>query len=105
MREAHDPDAPIPLNRRAQSRAPAHGEAIATFTGPHGFAALARVSFRDTSDEGLGIRCPLAVEPGAIATLTSVQPGRATESAVVVRCAARGGAFHVGLRRLHAPAA
>ncbi|MCL4741571.1 MAG: hypothetical protein KJZ54_05135 [Phycisphaerales bacterium] len=105
VRETRDPDAPIPLNRRTADRAPALGEAIATFTGPHGFAALARVRLRDASPQGLGVRSPLAVEPGAIATLTPVQPGGAAHSAIVVRCTGRAGAYHLGLRRLHTPAA
>ncbi|MCW5774968.1 MAG: hypothetical protein KIS87_00790 [Phycisphaeraceae bacterium] len=105
VREAIDPDAPIPFNRRAADRGPALGEAIATFTGPHGFAALARVRLRDSSEGGLGLRSPLAVEPGAIATLTPVHAGGLPESAIVVRCTGRAGAYHLGLRRLSAPAA
>ncbi|MCE7971001.1 MAG: hypothetical protein DYG93_04985 [Leptolyngbya sp. PLA2] len=105
VRETIDPDAPIPFNRRTSDRGPAVGEAIATFTGPHGFAALARVRLRDRSAGGLGVRCPLAVEPGAIATLTPVQAGGMPESALVVRCTGRAGAYHLGLRRLCMPAA
>ncbi|HRQ74034.1 MAG TPA: hypothetical protein PLU35_13490, partial [Phycisphaerales bacterium] len=105
VRDAIDPEAPIPFSRRTTDRAPARGEAIATFTGPHGFAALARVRLRDTSTGGLGVRSPLPVEPGAIATLTPVQSGGAPESAIVVRCTGRAGAYHLGLRRLSAPAA
>ncbi len=105
VRDTVDPDAPIPFNRRTSERAPALGEAIATFTGPHGFAALARVRLRERSADGLGVRSPLAVDPGAIATLTPVQAGGTPESAIVVRCTGRAGAYHLGLRRLSTPAA
>ena len=105
VRDVVDPDAPIPFNRRTADRTPARGEAIATFTGPHGFAALARVRLRDASPTGIGVRSPLAVQPGAVATLTPVQPGGTSQSAIVVRCTGRAGAYHLGLRRLHTPAA
>jgi hypothetical protein len=93
---------PMRLERRGTIRLPASGGMVATFRGPGGRVGLTPVELLDTSDGGLGLRSPVAIEPGMTVTLRDPRTRQPWSDAACVRCtrepAADGGGYRVGLR-------
>ena len=89
---------PMRLDRRGALRLPACGEMVATFRGADGRIGLTRVEMIDASDGGLGLRSPVAIEPGMSVTLRDARTRQPWTDAACVRCAREPGGYRVGLR-------
>lgn len=83
------------VERRTGERVKARGQGVATFIDPDGRLWLTRVTLVDRSVDGIGIRCPVRVTPGA--SFRCSVDGR-IDSGSVAHTRGRGGAYRVGLR-------
>lgn len=87
--------APAAPERRGTERVRARGQGVATFVDPDGRLWLTRVTLVDRSGDGLGVRCPVKVAPGA--TVRCSVDGK-LEFGSVAHTRGRGGAYRLGLR-------
>lgn len=101
MRYVADPDAPMSVtqsDRRKTPRREMKGGAMAVFSSGLGAGTLVRVSLRDASWTGIGIKCPVKVEPGACVSLVPDDSMWPRQTGIVVRCEPDDeGGFLVGL--------
>ena len=88
---------PFRFERRAGGRMPGDGEAMAAFYDEDGALSLTRVTLVDSSRNGLGLVCPVEVEPGARFCLYSRNTPLPHSTGVVVRCRPEGEDWRVGL--------
>jgi hypothetical protein len=94
-----EPDlAALRLERRLAERRPVRGGAMAAFFDEDGALSLTRVELVDASGGGMGLRCPVAVEPGVRFSLYSGTIPLPHTTGVVARCEEEGEEFRVGLR-------
>ncbi len=96
---------PMRLERRGSARVPARGEMVATFRGADGRIGLTRVELVDSSDGGVGLLSPVAIEPGMTVTLRDARTRQPWTDAACVRCTREVGGYRVGLRLGHRLAA
>lgn len=89
---------PMRIERRGSARLAASGEMVATFRGADGRIGLTRVEMVDTSDGGLGLVSPVAIEPGMSVTLRDARTRQPWTDAACVRCVREVGGYRVGLR-------
>lgn len=85
------------LERRGADRARARGHGIGTFVDPDGRLWLTRVTLVDRGGEGMGVRCPVPVAPGASFHL-SIEGSMTPVEGVVAHARGLGGAYRLGLR-------
>lgn len=95
---SNEPFNPMRLERRGSARLPASGELVATFRGADGRVGLTRVEMVDTSDGGVGLLSPVAIEPGMSVTLRDARTRQPWTDAACVRCVREVGGYRVGLR-------
>lgn len=100
-----DNRASFPFDRRRGARWPAVGEPMAVFTNADGHTFLTRVELLDAGDRGVGILCPIPVEPGMSVTLHTRSLIAPQVIGVVTRCEHHGEVFRVGIRGSAARAA
>lgn len=89
---------PFRFERRVEGREAVTGEAMAAFYDEDGALSLTRVRLLDESVHGLGLECPVPVEPGVRFSLHARGRVLAHTTGVVARCDARGESWRVGLR-------
>lgn len=89
---------PMRLERRSSVRLPARGDLVATYRGADGRVGLTPVDLVDTSDGGVGVRSPVAIEPGMTVTLRDARTRQPWSDAACVRCTREGSGYRVGLR-------
>jgi hypothetical protein len=91
------PNQSFKIDRRTSERVRRTGAAMAAFFDEDGALSLTRVELVDVSEGGMGLVCPVDVEPGVRFSLywgTS----HPHSTGVVVRCSPEGEDFRVGLR-------
>jgi hypothetical protein len=93
------------LDRRHDERQTIMGEGIAAFIDGEGGAKVCKIEFIDASGMGLGVRCGIAVAPGARFTLRPDSGLSRAHSGVVSRCTSDGEGYRLGLRLSLAAAA
>lgn len=87
------------FERRHQERQPVRGSVMAAFTDTDDGITLTRVDLVDASNGGLGLLCPVRVEPGARFALYAPEVALPHTTGVVARCTDSGDeAFRIGLR-------
>ncbi|MBL9000360.1 MAG: hypothetical protein JNK25_04420 [Phycisphaerae bacterium] len=93
-------DAPesLPFDRRRLPRKVMSGFAMAVFTAGISAGTVVRVELIDGSHTGLGIRCPIPIEPGASFSLIPEDRMMPRQVGIAVRCEEEGDQFHLGLR-------
>lgn len=94
---AEGPD-PLPFDRRRLPRKQMSGFAMAVFTAGIAAGTVVRVELIDASHTGIGIKCPIPVEPGASFSLIPEDRMMPRQVGVAVRCEGEGEEFHLGLR-------
>ena len=88
----------LPFDRRRLPRKVMSGFAMAVFTAGIYAGTVVRVELIDASHTGLGIRCPIPVEPGASFSLIPEDRMMPRQVGVAIRCEGDGEQFHLGLR-------
>lgn len=96
--DPQDCDRTLPFERRSGERVGLNGGAMAAFYDEDGAIGLTRVELVDTSGAGIGMRCPVRIEPGVRFSLYSGSIPLAHQSGTVVRCSREGEEFRIGLR-------
>lgn len=86
------------LERRDGDRRPLAGAAMAAFYDDDGALSLTRVQLLDWSPRGLGLRCPMPIEPGTRFCLYTEALALPHTTGVVARCIPDGEEFRIGLR-------
>ena len=86
------------LERRDGEREPREGWAMAAFYDEDGALSLTQVELVDASGAGLGLWCPVEVEPGARFCLYSGATRLPHTTGVVARCVPDEDGFRVGLK-------
>lgn len=90
---------PIPFDRRRLPRKAMKGHAMAVFTQGFCAGSVVRVELSDASHTGLGIKSPVAVEPGTSFSLIPEHPMMPRAVGIAVRCEKIAeGHYHVGLK-------
>jgi hypothetical protein len=85
-------------DRRRVPRRPMNGGAMAVFSTGIGAGTLVRADLVDASWTGIGLRSPIAVEPGACVSLIPDDPMWPRQTGIVVRCDADdAGGYRIGL--------
>ena len=85
-------------DRRRVPRRPMSGGAMAVFSTGIGAGTLVRADLVDASWTGIGLKSPIAVEPGACVSLIPDDPMWPRQTGIVVRCDSdEGGGSRVGL--------
>lgn len=101
MRLAHaevETDTNTQTDRRRTPRRQMQGGAMAVFSTGLGAGMLVRVSLLDASWTGIGVRSPVAVEPGACVSLVPDDAMWPRQTGLVVRCEPDSeGGYRVGL--------
>lgn len=90
--------AALRLERRSGERRAQPGAAMAAFFDEDGALSLTRVELMDSSPGGLGLRCPVEIEPGVRFSLYSGSIPLPHTTGVVARCEPDGDDFRIGLR-------
>ena len=93
------------LDRRYDERQSIAGDGIAAFVDGEGGAKVCKVEFVDASGMGLGIRCGIAVTPGARFTLRPDSGLSQAHAGIVSRCSPDGEGYRLGLKLFLAKAA
>lgn len=93
------------LDRRHDERQSIVGDGIAAFVDGEGGAKVCKVEFVDASGMGLGIRCGIAITPGARFTLRPDSGLSQAHAGVVSRCSRDGEGYRLGLKLFLAKAA
>lgn len=88
----------LKFERRGEVRRPQSGFAMAAFFDEDGALSLTRVELLDASEGGLGLLCPVEIEPGVRFCLYSGTMALPHRSGTVARCVRRGDNFCIGLR-------
>jgi hypothetical protein len=88
----------LPFDRRRLPRKVMTGFAMAVFTAGIDAGTVVRVELVDGSHTGLGIRCPIAIEPGASFSLIPEDRMMPRQVGVAIRCEGDGEQYHLGLR-------
>jgi PilZ domain-containing protein len=96
-RPFHDLDS-IKLERRVGDRKAQTGMAMAAFYDEDGALSLTRVRILDSSDGGMGLLCPVEVQPGVRFSLYSGTIPLPHLTGTVARCIRDRDEFRVGLR-------
>jgi hypothetical protein len=89
---------PIRFERRGCDRLLQTGSAMAAFFDDDGALSLTRVELLDFSPGGLGLRCPVDIEPGVRFCLYSNAMRLPHTTGIVARCEPDDEEFRVGLR-------
>jgi hypothetical protein len=101
MRYVADPgnqDTASQHDRRRAPRREMKGGAMAVFSTCLGAGTLVRVDLMDASWTGIGVRSPVAVEPGASVSIVPDDAMWPRQTGIVVRCEAdEEGGYRVGL--------
>jgi hypothetical protein len=95
----------LTFDRRGIPRRPIAGRAMAVFTSTNGAGTLVRVELLDASWQGIGVRSPVPVAPGASVSLTPEDAMWPRQIGIVVCCEKNGDGFRLGLRSRLAQAA
>jgi len=101
-------DGALRFDRRCEYRESGSGRVVATYRNADGHAGLTWVEIVDTSDNGIGLRSPIAIEPGASVFLHSGTGGKGQRVgfhsgmvALAVTCSEQSeteSGFRIGLR-------
>ncbi|MBX3322373.1 MAG: hypothetical protein KF757_05230 [Phycisphaeraceae bacterium] len=83
--------------RRRLPRSVAGGRVLATVSRKNGEVAVVGVQLLDSNAAGLGLLCPIAVEPGDLLGLHFDATPLPSRMGRVVRCDAHGDGFRIGL--------
>lgn len=86
------------FERRGGDRRPQGGAAMAAFFDEDGALSLTRVELLDASGGGLGLRSPVAIEPGVRFCLYSNSTRLPHTTGIVARCEPDEEEFRIGLR-------
>lgn len=87
----------LDTDRRRIPRKPMQGGAMAVFSSQMGAGTLVHVDLVDASWTGIGIKCPVPVQPGTCVSLVPDSPAWPRQTGVVVRCEAGEGGYSIGL--------
>lgn len=90
---------PAQLERRSSARTRIRGGFMAAISDPEGDLFLTTAELVDASDGGLGLLCPVEIEPGSRVSLYSPRDRRPADGGTVVRCSTDGESFRIGLKR------
>jgi hypothetical protein len=95
----------LAFDRRSIPRRPIAGRAMAVFSSSNAAGTLVRVELIDASWQGIGIKSPIEVAPGASVSITPEDSMWPRQIGIVVRCEKDGEGYRLGLRSRLAKAA
>ncbi len=87
----------IEQERRKTPRRAMDGGAMAVFSNSIGAGTLVHVEILDASWTGIGIKSPIAVEPGASVSIVPESAAWPRQTGVVVRCEADEHGYRIGI--------
>lgn len=93
------------LDRRRAERGSITGEGLAAFIDGEGGAKVCRLDFIDACGTGIGVKCGIAIAPGARFTLRPDSGLTQLYRGVVARCTRDGEVYRLGLKIAIAQAA